>query len=96
MQTGQEHELLALVDREGHEQGLRKKMVDSLDPKELSKVARLEIRARLIVEGFISGMLHASKSITSPGSPTQPHNFNANCVLVYNVCSNFLLYSLYY
>ncbi len=27
-----------------------------LDPKELSKIARLEIRARLIVEGFISGM----------------------------------------
>ena len=27
-----------------------------LDPKELSKVSRLEIRARLIVEGFISGM----------------------------------------
>ncbi|MFN0059701.1 MAG: DUF58 domain-containing protein [Planctomycetota bacterium] len=30
-----------------------------LDPRELSKVARLEIRARLVVEGFISG-LHRS------------------------------------
>ena len=30
-----------------------------LDPRELSKIARLEIRARLIVEGFISG-LHKS------------------------------------
>lgn len=30
-----------------------------LDPKELSKIARLEIRARLIVEGFVSG-LHKS------------------------------------
>ena len=30
-----------------------------LDPKELSKISRLEIRARLIVEGFISG-LHKS------------------------------------
>lgn len=30
-----------------------------LEPKELSKIARLEIRARLIVEGFISG-LHKS------------------------------------
>ena len=27
-----------------------------LDPKQLSKIARLEIRARLIVEGFVSGM----------------------------------------
>ncbi|MEM7263629.1 MAG: DUF58 domain-containing protein [Planctomycetota bacterium] len=27
-----------------------------LDPRELSKIARLEIRARLIVEGFISGV----------------------------------------
>lgn len=35
--TSQEHELLALVDREGHEKGLRKKVVDSLDPKELSE-----------------------------------------------------------
>lgn len=35
--TSQEHELLALVDREGHEQGLRRKVVDSLSPEELSQ-----------------------------------------------------------
>jgi uncharacterized protein (DUF58 family) len=30
--------------------------VDYLDPKVLDKISRLEVRARLVVEGFISGM----------------------------------------